>query len=234
MFGRYRGAFHRECGSVSVEAGPVNGLMTYRRRCEGQTFERILVSETDEIVINPVEPVNLPEEITDFLMMEFPPMVIGPGATQTIYLKFPVEIGVYLDAAKCIEVLDVFAPGRQKYTLYGPATTGVIARYYWSAVYPEIPPVESFCDGVMELSISNASHEWAEVSRAVFDSTDMKLYYGEFVAVTTTMKILSKLLAETDFVDVPLKSDMVKSIELYTARKIPVLSRGYLMEWGLS
>jgi len=27
---------------------------------------------------------------------------------------------------------------------------------------------------------------------------------------------------------------MVKSVELYTARKIPVINRGYLMEWGLS
>jgi len=26
----------------------------------------------------------------------------------------------------------------------------------------------------------------------------------------------------------------VKSIELYTARKISALGRGYLMEWGLS
>lgn len=234
MFGRYNDTFHREFGDVLVETECVNGLLTYRRRCQEKTFERILFLETGEFIINPVEPVNLPEEVTNFLMVAFSPMVIEPGATRTVYLKFPVEIGVFLESPKDIEVLDVFGLGTQKYTLYGPATSGIIARYYRSAVYSEIPPVECLCDGVMELTVHNASHEWVEVSRAVFDSTDMKIYYGDFVALAGTMKILSPLLAETDFIDAPLRPGMVKSVELYTARKIPVLNRGYLMEWGLS
>jgi len=45
---------------------------------------------------------------------------------------------------------------------------------------------------------------------------------------------LGPTIAETDFIDAPLIPGMAKSIELYTARKIGVISRGYLMEWGLS
>ncbi|KDE55403.1 hypothetical protein EI28_07065 [Methanoculleus sp. MH98A] len=232
MFGRYRGTFRRECGDILVEAESVDGLLTYRRRCEGQTFERILVSKTGEVVINPVEPVNLPREITDFLLVEFSPMMIEPGASRTVYLKFPVEIGVFVESARDIEVLDVFASGTQKYTLYGSPTSGIIARYYESAVYPEIPQVDPFREGVMELSLHNSCREWVEVSRVVFESTDMKIYYGDFVAATATMKVLTKTMAETDFVDAPLRPGMVKSVELYTARKIPAIDRGYLMEWG--
>ncbi|WP_231476625.1 DUF432 domain-containing protein [Methanoculleus sp. MH98A] len=215
-----------------MEAESVDGLLTYRRRCEGQTFERILVSKTGEVVINPVEPVNLPREITDFLLVEFSPMMIEPGASRTVYLKFPVEIGVFVESARDIEVLDVFASGTQKYTLYGSPTSGIIARYYESAVYPEIPQVDPFREGVMELSLHNSCREWVEVSRVVFESTDMKIYYGDFVAATATMKVLTKTMAETDFVDAPLRPGMVKSVELYTARKIPAIDRGYLMEWG--
>jgi len=40
-----------------------------------------VVSETGSILINPVEPVNLPKDITSFLQMEFPPMFIEPGAS---------------------------------------------------------------------------------------------------------------------------------------------------------
>lgn len=234
MFGRYRGTFRRECGDILVEAESVDGLVTYRRRCAGQTFERILVSNTGEVVINPVEPVNLPKEITDFLLVEFSPMMIEPGASRTVYLKFPVEIGVFVESARDIEVLDVFAFGTQKYTLYGSPTNGVIARYYESAVYPEIPQADPFREGVMELSIHNTCREWVEVSRVVFESTDMKIYYGDFVAATATMKLLTRTMAETDFVDAPLRPGMVKSVELYTARKIPAIDRGYLMEWGFS
>jgi hypothetical protein len=232
MFGRYRGTFRRECGDILVETGSVDGLLTYRRRCEGQTFERILVSDTGEVIINPVEPVNLPKDITNFLLMEFSPMVIEPGTSRTVYLKFPVEIGVFIESPRDIEVLDVFGLGTQKYTLYGSPTTGIIARWYRSAVYPEIPAVEAFREGVMELSIHNASHEWVEVSTAVFESVDMKIYYDDLVASSATMKILSPNLAETDFIDAPLRPGMTKSVELYAARKVPVINRGYLMEWG--
>jgi len=234
MFGRYIDTFRYENGDILVETERSGGLLTYRRNCEGRTFERILVSETGETVINPVEPVNLPRDITDLLMIEFSPMLIEPGVARTIYLKFPVEVGVFLEAAKDIEVLDVFGLGTQKYTLYGPPTSGAIARWYRSAVYPEIPPVEPLREGVMELSIQNASHEWAEVSCAVFDSVDMKIYYNDLVATTATMKIITTNMAETDFIDAPLLPGMTRSIELYTARKIPVINRGYLMEWGLS
>lgn len=233
MFGRYRGTFRREYNDILVEAESAGGLLTYRRRCEGKTFERILVSNTGEVVINPVEPVNLPKEITNFLQVEFSPMMIEPGASRTVFLKFPVEIGVFVESARDIEVLDVFALGTQKYALYGSPTNGVIARYYESAVYPEIPSVDPFREGVMELSIHNTCREWVEVSRVVFESTDMKIYYGDFVAATATMKLLTKTMAETDFIDAPLRPGMVKSVELYTARKIPAIDRGYLMEWGL-
>lgn len=232
MFGRYRDTFHQESGDIMVETGSVDGLLTYRRRCEGQTFERILVSKTGEIVINPVEPGSLPKDITDLLMMEFPPMMIEPGATQTVYLKFPVEIGVFIESARDIEVLDIFGLGNQKYTLYGPPADGVIALYCRSAIYPDIPPVEFYREGVMELSIQNLSLEWMEVSCAVFNSVDMKIYYGDFVATSATMRVLSRTLAETDFVDAPLRPGMEKAVELNKARKIPVLNRGHLMEWG--
>lgn len=235
MFGHYNDTFHCETDDILVEIERIDDLLTYRRGCEGQTFERIVVSETGSILINPVEPVNLPKDITSFLQMEFPPMFIEPGASRSIYLKFPVEIGVFLVSEKGTEVLDIFGPGTQKYTLYGSPAGGVIARWYHSAVYPDIPLVERFREGVMNLTIQNTSSEWAEVSCAVFRSADTKIFYNDdIVATSATMKIVSPTIAETDFIDAPLIPGMAKSIELYTARKIGVISRGYLMEWGLS
>ncbi|MGI6502728.1 MAG: DUF432 domain-containing protein [Candidatus Methanoculleus thermohydrogenotrophicum] len=234
MFGYYNDTFRYEVGDILVETERIDGLLTYRRRCEGRAFERILVSKTGRLIINPVEPVNLPKDITDFLLVEFSPMFIEPGAIQTVYLKFPVEIGVFLEAAKDIKVLDIFGAGSQKYTLYGPPTNGIIARWYRSAVYSEIPSVERFREGTLELSIQNTTREWVEVSRVVFKSVNMKIYYDDTVAAVTTMKIVSPTMAETNFVDTPLMPGMTRSIELYKARKIPVIERGYLMEWGFS
>lgn len=72
----------------------------------------------------------------------------------------------------------------------------------------------------MEFTITNTYREWVEVSRVVFESVDMKIYYGDFVASTATMRVVGPNIAETDFIDAPPRPGMVKSIELYTARKI--------------
>ena len=72
MFGRYKGTFRRESGEILVEVEEDGGLLTYRRRCGEDKFERILVTRMAEVIINPVEPVNLPKDITNFLMIEFP------------------------------------------------------------------------------------------------------------------------------------------------------------------
>ena len=174
MFGRYRGTFRSESGEILIEVEEGDGLLTYRRRCGEDKFERILVAGMAEVIINPVEPVNLPKGITNFLMIEFPPVMIEPGATRTVYLKFPVEFGVFVESARDIEAVDIFSPTTQKYTLYGTPTRGLIARWYGSEVYTEFPEVDLHREGVMEFTITNTYREWVEVSRAVFESVDMK------------------------------------------------------------
>ncbi len=234
MFGRYDYALHFADENISVKIERQDGLYVYRRECGGQNYERILASGTGGVVVNPVEPVNLPKEITHFLQIEFDPIVIEPMSTSRVYLTCPVEVGVFLEAKRDMDVLDIFGLNHQKYTLYGPPSGGVIARWHPSRVFSEVPSVEPLKEGVIELRLRNMHREWVEVSRAVFESCDMKIYYNDFVGMIAEMRILNKTLAETDFVDAPLKPGMKKSIELYTAREIPVIKKGYLMEWGLA
>ncbi len=234
MFGRYDYAFHFADENLTVKIERQDGLYIYRRECGGQKHERILASETGGVVVNPVEPLNLPKEVTNFLQIEFDPIVIEPMSTSRVYLTFPVEVGVFLEAKRDMDVLDIFGLNHQKYTLYGPPSGGLIARWHRSRVFSAMPAVEPLKEGVLELRLRNMHREWVEVSRAVFESCDMKIYYNDFVGMIAEMRILNKNLAETDFVDAPLKPGMKKSIELYTAREIPVIKKGFLMTWGLA
>jgi len=59
----------------------------------------------------------------------------------------------------------------------------------------------------------------------------MKIYYSEFASCWAEMKILSKISAETTFVDKPIVGGMKKAIELYTTRRL--IGRSFTMEWGL-
>ncbi len=183
-----------------------------------------------EIIVNPVEPINLPKNVTRYLEIDFPPVLIKPNAIETIYLKFPIEIGVFAKEGDKITVVDVFTFDKPKYTLYGTPKNGVVCRWFWSEVYYEIPEVDPLKHGVLKLVIKNGG-DWVEVGKVVLDCYAMKIYYSEFASCWAEMKILSKISAETTFVDKPIIGGMKKAIELYTTRRL--IGRSFTMEWGL-
>ena len=86
----------------------------------------------------------------------------------------------------------------------------------------------------MELAIINATTAWSEVTKAVFTAHGMKIYYNKtMVSMKATMKISGTTSAETAFDDAPLVQGMKKSLELYTARKLLVISPKFFMLEGI-
>lgn len=211
------------------------GNLLYRSVCAGKTVEKILLASTRKVLINPVEPLNKPKDLTPYLLIEFDrTLIVEPGATRTIFVTYPQEIGVFILQGNHGDLLDILTLVKQKFTLYGDPRGGVICKYWWSEVYPSIPAVNPLHKGIMKLSITNTTSGWVEVTKAIFNAHGMKIYYNdELVALQATMKIMSRILAETDFVEAPLQEGMKKSLELYKARKLPVVGTKFVMEAGI-
>lgn len=224
MYGIYElKNFHLKIRDLELGIFEENGFRIYRRG----DLKKVVVAESGRVVVNPVEPVNLPKNITRFLLIEFDePMVVEPKSSGKISLTFPIEIAVILAGKKSLEVLDVFSFVEPKYTLYGDPKNGVICRYWRSEIFEK---EEDFVKGRLEVEISNSSSEWVEVEKLVFDVYGMKIYYGEGVVAFAEVRILSEKVAETEFVDRRIGK---KSLELYTARKIPMVGKKFVMEWG--
>jgi len=225
----------REGISISVER--VAGGLLYRRECMYEELDGILLSSNSKILINPVEPVNKPKELTPNFLIEFEKSVfIEPGARRTVFVKFPMEIGVFVHGKKDFQILDILTLNKQKFTLYGDVTSGVICKYWKSEVYSTVPDTNPIYEGVMELNITNTTTRWVEVTKAVLTAYGMKIYYSEnMVAMRANMKIISKKVAEIDFVNSPLEKRMKRSLELYTSRlrQIPVIATKFLMDEGI-
>ncbi|MFP3908782.1 MAG: DUF432 domain-containing protein [Archaeoglobaceae archaeon] len=234
MYGAYSFPATIETENILISVEREEKRFLYRREFQEEKVEKILAADSGQLTINPVEPLNKPVEVTSFMQIEFEnSIVVEPKTHQKIYLTFPIEIGVFVTSKRDVEVLDVLTLVRQKYTLYGEPSNGVICRYWKSGVYSEIPETDRLREGVMELTINNEVGEWVEVNKAVFNAVGMKIYYNDMVSMRATMELGSKTVAETDFRDSPLKSGMKKSIELYTARKVPIVGRKMIMGWGL-
>lgn len=235
MFGSYQlRDLSIEFRELRLRVERENESFRYVRMLGDSRVEKILFDDA-EVYINPVEPVNLPKNITNYLFILFKkPVLLAPGSTATFYLTFPIEIGVILAEEGVYEDIDIFSFQKPKYALYGEPKGGVIGRYWESEVFAKLPEVDPFREGIMKLRVVNLSNKWCELSKAVFDVYGMKIYYGSgCVSSIAEMRIHSRRVADTAFVDKPLFDGMRKSVELYSARAIPIITTKFTMEWGL-
>lgn len=219
--------------AISIQKDGKN--LIYHRDCLGEKVEKHLLANKGKILVNPVEPVNIPKALTPNLLIEFEKALVSkPKKTRTIFLKFPLEIGVYISTDTDFELLDIFSLTNQKFTLYGDPRNGVICKYWKSPVYPTIPSLSILQEGIIELTITNSNSHWIELTKAVFNAYGMKVYYNK---TTSSMKaninIKTKETAETEFIDTPLQKGMKKSLEIYASRKISIVKPKFIMEFGL-
>jgi hypothetical protein len=235
VFGIYRYPVSLSHDAVTIEVIADGNHARYIRECGNERVEKILGSADGMLLINPVEPTNLPENITGFLEISFPPILLKPGSATTVYLTFPIEIAIFLEANNQYDVFDLFSLTSTKFSLYGPPDAGPITRWYRSDVYSSIPRTDPLREGVMELRIQNSSANSLQVSRGVFENTAMSLWYGEMVSLIAAMNVFSETLAETRFFDKPLQAGMKRSTDMYAARKIPIVQNvSFFMEFGVS
>lgn len=233
MFGRYGIDFSYSDPDIRLRFTQSDGLVQYERDCAGEHTSRYLGRTFSAISVHPVEPVNLPETLTRFLEISFPPLILPAGAEQRIYVKFPVEIGIFLESAGKNEPLDVFSLAPAKFSLYGTPSSGVITRIYRSSLFTEIPDTDPRKEGVLELTVKNQRTETTTVTRAVFDSGNMSIFYGDRVVMTATLEIYSEYLARTLISDQAPDGCPNRAIDMYPANQfsIPTVN-GYFMEAG--
>ncbi len=237
MYGQYKSPVEINLESINLSVKKIEDKLLYHRTVGEDAVEKFILSNDCVLLINPIEPVNTPKDITHYLMIEFEKsMIIKPEGIKKVYIKFPVEIGIFIgeNGEREKEMLDIFSLSYKKFALYGEIQQGVLCKYFKSDIYTEIPETDILREGIIELDVSNKTGSWVNIERVVFDAYHMKIYYNDsVVSMNGQMKIVGEGVAETSFIDSPTKEGMRKSLELYISKKLPILSSRFVMEWGL-
>ena len=244
VFGEFSPPYHYEGDGLSLALEMREGHYRYTRDLAGDRVEKAISVGLSRLLVHPVEPFNTGSGVAGHLEVEFPQLILEAGATETVFLTFPIEIGVFVEGLRDTEILDVFSVERVKYALYGSPNRGVITRFARSLRHREAPPVDRTREGVIKLSIRNTLSEWAKVSRVVLDEAEMHLYVADFTAMVAVMRITGREVAEVSGVDRPLKGGMRRAHDLFTERRVLQLGapsripgverKGFVMEGGLS
>jgi hypothetical protein len=235
MFAQYDIPIQIDQEGITVSVQKEGEKILYMRECLGESIEKILVASSGKLLLNPVEPVNKPNALASHLLIEFANILqVEPKGTMNIFLTFPVEIAVFVPSNEEFEVIDAFTLTRQKFTLYGDPINGVICKYWKSSIYTAEPSLNRLEEGLIDLTITNTTVDWVEVTKIVFNAYGMKIYYNdERVSIKANMKLKGGGSAETECMDEPLVEGMTKSLEIYTARKLSVIRKKFIMEFGL-
>jgi uncharacterized protein len=246
MYGYYNPPFSVEQEGITISVENTEEHWVYKRTLGTDSVEKIILGEEKRLIINPVEPLNTPKEITPNLLIEFGKTLLLPGgAKRKIFLTFPIEIGIFIadKEDKNLQLLDVLSLVRQKFTLYGEVSNGVICKHWKSQIYSISPSPNPLQEGIMELTLRNASSDWASISKVVFSAYGMKLYYAGDVFMRARMDILNRNTAETGFemqrVSGELKSSPLKDLKtrkeafgVYSLQKLGLVPLKFYMGWG--
>lgn len=235
MYGTFRGDLALSAGDISIETGRQDGLVIYRRVCRDQAVEKILATGPEALLVHPVPPLYLPKAVSHHLEILFPPVTVGPFGEVVVYLIFPIEIGVFVRTRDQFSVLDIFCLEKPKYTLYGTASGGKIARWCESRVMGGPPDVDPLAHGVVQLSIRNFSRGFLEVKRVVFEDVTMYLYFNrERVFMEGIMEVFSDLVAETRSVRTSQTGDMENALPPFAVKNLLFVEKGpFMMEFGV-
>ncbi|HWQ49315.1 MAG TPA: DUF432 domain-containing protein [Methanosarcina sp.] len=246
MYGHYNPPFSIEQEGIAISVENTGEQWIYRRTLGTENVEKIILGDEKRLIINPVEPLNTPKEITPNLLIEFEKtLLLAGGAKRKIFLTFPIEIGVFIadKGDKNLQLLDVLSLVRQKFTLYGEVSNGVICKHWKSRIYSISPSPNPLQEGIIELTLRNASSDWASISKVVFSAYGMKLYYAGDVFMRARMDILNRNTAETGFelqhIGGELKSSSLKdyksrkeALGVYSLQKLGFVPLKFYMGWG--
>ena len=198
-----------------------NGMYHYKRDIVGWKHESNIATQTGIFYLQPIEPLNLPDNVTDFIEIEFKEITIEPNSTTVVFLTIPIEIGVFLEAKNGERnLLDIVTFCHPKFSLYGAASRGVITRFHKSEVYAMPPSVENYKEGLLRLEIENDTDEWATVGRVVIYQKGLNLYYDE-TAVSACAKMIIRThdVADVVGVDQPIREEMTESVQVFESRR---------------
>lgn len=235
MYGEHKIPFKFEQEGLRLSVAKEEGRILYRRECLDQTSEKILLLKSGRLLLNPVEPLLTPKELTPYLMIAFSHSLnMAPKTIETVFISFPIEIGVYLLTDGEPHAVDAFSLVPPKFSLYGDPRNGTLCKYWKSEVWAAPPETDSLKQGLMELKVVNPTPGWVEIKRAIFNAYGMKIYYtAQLVAMKAEMRIRSGETAETEFENAPFKKGMLRSREMYVSHKLSMQSSKFVMEAGL-
>ncbi|HJJ46901.1 MAG TPA: DUF432 domain-containing protein [Methanocorpusculum sp.] len=221
-YGKYNYAHTISFKGLSISFENNEGVRHFRREIADSIFTANVATTKDGYYLEPVEPMNIPAHVTDFLQIKFEDIVVEPETTTTIYLTMPLGIGIFLEAENGeMNLLDMVGFNKPKFSLYGQPKRGVITRVHTSKVYTKPPAPRNYKEAILHLDIDNKTEKWVKIGRVIMYMKGLELYYDStVVASCAEMIVTSPDKAYVNCLDSSLFDGLTKCAGIFKHGKI--------------
>lgn len=208
-------------------------VFSYSRRNYDELIEKIIPTQSSKLQIElcPIRPLNFPARRTTYMYLDIDtPVFLSENSSATVFLRCPIEIGVFFVHNDHKDSLDCFTCDsvNSRFCLYGPPESGNLCKYAKTEIVESYDDSIPFVNAVLKVNLQNSLSKGLTISKIVFAISDSSIYYQDSKAIIDSLyAVLKKKLTleiidvdsvkiETNFIPSPTfeKTETVKHIDM--------------------
>ena len=190
-----------------------------RKDADDNILKKIIPINSSDLTLElcPIRPLNYPASRTSHVYLDFEsPIFLSKGSAATVFVRCPIEIGVFLVHGNHKDSLDWFTcdPINSRFCLYGSPESGTLCKYTNSEIVESYEDSIPFLNAVLKIDIKNDLDRGFTISKIVFPITSNSLYYKNSKTIIDSLNVTLKKKLTIEIIDVDtitIKTDWIKS-----------------------
>ncbi len=196
---------------IKIKRISENVFSYLRKNHDDEIIEKIIPATSNDITIElaPIRPLNYPARRTNYVYLDLDtPIFLSQGSAATIFIRCPIEIGVFLIHGGHKDSLDWFTcdPLNSRFGLYGTPESGTLCKYSKSEIVESYDDSIPFVNGVIEINLQNGLESGHSISKIVFPISEYTLYYKGSKAIIDSLDAVLKKKLTLEILDISPKS----------------------------
>ena len=178
-----------------------------RRDSEDDLIEKIIPIKSSKLQVElcPIRPLNFPAMRTSFMYLDIDtPVFLSEDSSATVFLRCPIEIGVFLVHDNHKDSLDCFTcdPLNSRFCLYGPPESGTLCKYVQTEIVESYDDSIPFVNAVLKVNLQNELSKGLSIKKIVFPISANSVYYDCSKAIIDSLHAVLKKKLTLEIIDV--------------------------------
>ncbi len=192
---------------INVERMGEHVFSYTRKDAEDNILKKIIPIKSPDLTLElcPIRPLNHPARRTSHVYLDFEsPVFLSEGSAATVFVRCPIEIGVFLVHGQHKDSLDWFTcdPVNSRFCLYGSPESGTLCKYTNSEIVESYEDSIPFRNAILKIDIKNELDKGFTISKIVFPITNNSLYYKNSKAIIDSLTATLKKKLTLEIIDI--------------------------------